>query len=42
MLIGDKTRPIHHSPDYGDVHPEHLMVLAQKIQLTAATRIESK
>jgi integrase len=42
MLIGDKSGPAIIAQTYGDVRPEHLMALAQKIQLTAATRGESK
>jgi integrase len=38
QLIGDKTGPSIIAEVYGDVRPDHLLNIARKIQLTAATR----
>jgi integrase len=38
QLIGDKTGPSIMAEVYGDVRPDHLLNIARKIQLTAATR----
>ena len=38
QLIGDKTGPSIIEQVYGDVRPDHLLNIARKIQLTAATR----
>ena len=38
QLIGDKTGPSIIEQVYGDVRPDHLLNVARKIQLTAATR----
>jgi integrase len=40
QLIGDKTGPSIIAEVYGDVRPDHLLNIARKIQLTAATRDE--
>lgn len=38
QLIGDKTGPTLIAEVYGDVRPDHLLLIARKIQLTAQTR----
>jgi integrase len=42
QLIGDKSGPDLIAEVYGDVRPEHLLLIARKIQLTASTRIPTQ